>query len=190
MAQRPDRGRDDRICVAQIGAAHGLKGEVRLRSFTEDPAAFAQYGPLQTEDGSRRFEVEAMRPAKDAFVIRFHGVADRNAAEALRDIKLYVDRDSLPAADEDEFYHADLVGLVAVTPAGETFGEVIGIHNFGAGDILELKRSGSSDTVMLSFDQKTFPTIDIAGGKIVVDPPAEIIAKDDGAGSDSVEAAS
>lgn len=179
MAARPDRGRDHRVCVAQIGAAHGLKGDVRLRSFTEDPQAFAQYGPLETEDRTRRLDIESMRPAGDAFVIRFRGVADRNAAEALRDVKLYVERDKLPPADDDEFYHADLVGLVAVTTSGDLFGDVIGIHNFGAGDIVELKVAGTGETVMLSFDQKTFPAIDIPGGRIVVDPPAEIIAKDD-----------
>jgi 16S rRNA processing protein RimM len=179
MAARPDRGRELRVCVAQIGAAHGLKGDVRLRSFTEDPQAFAQYGPLETEDRKRSLEIESMRPAGDAFVIRFRGVADRNAAEALRDVKLYVERDKLPAAEDDEFYHADLVGLVAVTTSGELFGDVVGIHNFGAGDIVELKIAGSGETVMLLFDQETFPAVDIPGGRIVVDPPAEIIAKDD-----------
>ena len=166
--------------MAQIGAAHGLKGDVRLRSFTEDPQAFAQYGPLETEDRTRRLEIESMRPAKDAFIVRFRGVADRDAADVLRDMKLYVDRNRLPAVEEEEFYHTDLVGLVAVTTTGDLFGDVVGIHNYGAGDIIELKIAGSGETVMLSFDQKTFPAVDIAGGRIVVDPPAEIIAKDDG----------
>ena len=179
MAARPGRGRELRVCVAQIGAAHGLKGDVRLRSFTEDPQAFAQYGPLETDDCARHLEIESMRPAGDAFVIRFRGITDRNAAEALRDVKLYVDRDRLPPAEEDEFYHADLVGLVAVTTTGDLFGDVIGIQNYGAGDIIELKIVGSGETVMLPFDQKTFPAVDIPGGRIVVDPPAEVIAKDD-----------
>lgn len=178
MAARPDRGRDRRVCVAQIGAAHGLKGEVRLRSFTQDPPAFAQYGPLETED-RKPLEIESMRPDKDAFVIRFRGIADRNAAEALRDVRLYVDRDRLPPADDGEFYHADLVGLVATTTSGELFGDVIGIHNFGAGDIIELKIAGSGETLMLPFNEKTIPVVDIPGGRIVVDPPDEIIAKDD-----------
>lgn len=180
MAARPDRGRESRVCVAQIGAAHGLKGDLRLRSFTEDPQAFAQYGPLETEDRTRRIQIESMRPAGDAFIVHFRGVADRDAAEALRDVKLYVDRDKLPAADENEFYHTDLVGLIAVTTTGELFGDVVAVHNFGAGDIIELKMAGNGETVMLSFDRKTFPAVDISGGRIVVDPPAEIIAKDDG----------
>ena len=175
----PDLGRGKRICVAQIGAAHGLKGELRLRSFTQDPAAFAQYGPLHTEDGAQSLDLESVRPAKDTFVVRFRGVSDRNAADALRDVKLYVPRDMLPPADDDEFYHADLVGLVATTRDGEVFGDVVAVHQFGAGDIIEVKVAASGDTLMLSFDDKTVPVIDIANGRIVVDPPAEIIAKDD-----------
>ena len=102
----------DRICVAQIGAAHGIRGEVRLRSFTQDPQAFMSYGPLESEDGARRFEIEALRPAKDHFVARLKGIADRNAAERLTNLKLYVTRDRLPpVADDETFYHADLSGL-------------------------------------------------------------------------------
>ena len=112
MAARPKSGREQRVCVAQIGAAHGLKGEVRLRSFTQEPTDFATYGPLETEDGSRQLEVEEARFAKDHFVASFKGVDDRNAAEALRNVNLYVAREKLPAvAEDDTFYHADLVGL-------------------------------------------------------------------------------
>jgi len=102
----------DRVCVAQIGAAHGIRGEVRLRSFTEDPMAVASYGPLESEDGKRRFTIEAMRPAKDHFVVRLEGIGDREAAEKLTNVRLYVPREVLPPIEEDEtFYHADLVGL-------------------------------------------------------------------------------
>ena len=102
----------DRICVAQIGAPHGVRGEVRLRSFTEDPLAFVEYGPLESEDRKQRFKIEALRPAKDHFVARLSGVSDRNAAEKLTNVKLYVPRDVLPDIEEDEtFYHADLIGL-------------------------------------------------------------------------------
>jgi len=105
----------DRVCVAQIGAAHGVRGEVRLRSFTQDPEAFTSYGPLESEDGARRFTIEALRPAKDHFVARFTGVNDREAAEKLTNLRLYVSRATLPPAGEGEFYHADLVGLAALT---------------------------------------------------------------------------
>lgn len=177
MTARPRSGREGRVCVAQIGAAHGLKGEVRLWSFTEDPAAFLSYGPLESEDGKRAFEIENLRAAKDHFVGRIRGVADRNAAEALRNLKLYVDRGALPEAEDGEtFYHADLIGLAAVTKDGAHFGEIVAVHNFGAGDILEIRRGG--ETLMLPFTETAVPQIDIAAGNIVVDPPAEIVARE------------
>jgi 16S rRNA processing protein RimM len=163
--------------VAQIGAAHGLRGGVHLRSFTEDPHAFATYGPLETEDRSRRLEIESVRPSKDGFTVRFHGLTKREAAEALRNVNLYVDRGALPAAEDGEFYHADLIGLAAVASSGETLGEVIAIHNFGAGDIIEL-RLKAGDTTMLAFDEATVPEVDIAGGRIVVEMPAEVEARE------------
>src|SRR6185369_12927559 len=115
----------DKVCVARIGAAHGVRGEVKLWSFTADPAAVADYGPLETQDGSQRFEIEALRPAKDHFVARIVGIADRDAAEKLRNVDLYVPRARLPKIDEaDTFYHADLIGLKAVTQNGDEVGTV------------------------------------------------------------------
>jgi 16S rRNA processing protein RimM len=173
MVSRPKGGRDDRVCVAQIGAAHGLKGKVRLRSFTQEPTDFTTYGPLETEDGTRHLEIEETRFAKDHFVVSFEGVDDRNAAEALRNVNLYVSREKLPAvAEDDTFYHADLVGLSAVTRDKSAFGEVIAVQNFGAGDILEIRR-GDGTTTMLPFTANAVPEIDIASGTIVVDPPAD-----------------
>jgi 16S rRNA processing protein RimM len=162
----------DRVCLGQIGAAHGVRGEVRLRSFTADPAAIASYGPLESEDG-RIFEIETMRPAKDHFVATFSGVADRNAAERLVNIKLYVPRERLPAPDEpDEFYHADLIGLAVVDRAGQKLGTVIAVHNFGAGDLIEVRPDAGGKTELLPFDDAHVPMVDVAAGKIVVDPPA------------------
>ena len=175
---RPTGGRETRVCVAQIGAAHGLRGGVHLRSFTEDPQAFTQYGPLETEDGSRRLEIDSVRPSKDGFTVRFVGVTRREAAEALRNVKLYVERDRLPAPDDDEFYFADLIGLAAVTPQGEPLGELIAVHNFGAGDIIELKLAANGTTTMLLFDATTVPEVNIAGGRIVVVMPEEIVVQD------------
>ena len=171
---RPTDGREQRVCVAQIGAAHGLRGGVHLRSFTQDPQAFAQYGPLETEDGSRQLEIDSVRPSKDGFTVRFVGVTRREQAEALRNVNLYVERDRLPAPDDGEFYFADLIGLAAVTPQGETLGEVIALHNFGAGDIVELKLSANGESIMLLFDEATVPEVDVAGGKIVIVMPEEI----------------
>jgi len=168
----------DRICVAQIGAPHGVRGEVRLRSFTQDPLAFVEYGPLESEDGKQRFEIEALRPAKDHFVARLSGVPDRNAAEKLTNVKLYVSRDVLPDIDEEEtFYHADLIGLDAFTPDGVKFGTVATVQNFGAGDIIEIRPEGGGDLVLLPFTETVVPEVDIANKRIVVSPPAE--AKND-----------
>src|SRR5262249_45830025 len=110
---RAETGMTGRVCIAQIGAAHGVRGEVRLKPFTEDPLSVTRYGALESEDGKRRFEIEAVRPAKDVLVARLKGVTDRNAAEALKNMRLYVAREKLPRPEADEFYHADLVGLTA-----------------------------------------------------------------------------
>lgn len=173
MAARPKDGRETRVCVAQIGAAHGLKGEVRLRSYTQEPADFAAYGALETEDRSRKLKVETARFAKDHFVVRFDGIDDRNAAEALRNVNLYIARETLPAVEEgDTFYCADLIGLSAVMRDKSPFGEVTAVQNYGAGDILEIRR-GDGSTFLLPFTEAAVPEIDIAGGIVVVDPPRD-----------------
>ena len=170
----------DRIRVARIGAAHGIRGEVRLWSFTEDPLAVAQYGPLETEDGKRRFEIEAVRAAKDFLVARLAGVADRNAAEALRNTDLFVPRDRLPAIEEDDtFYHADLVGLAAVSEDGAALGTVTAIHNFGAGDLIEIAPTAGGEALLIVFNETTVPTVDIKAGRIVVVRPIETDARDE-----------
>jgi 16S rRNA processing protein RimM len=161
-----------RICVARLGAAHGVRGEVKLWSFTADPAAVADYGPFETPDG-RVVEIEAMRPAKEFFVARLKGVADRDAAERLRNVELFVPRERLPApAEADEFYHADLIGLAVVDTAGAALGSVVAVHNFGAGDLIEVRRPEARDTVMLAFSQAVVPEIDLTGGRVVVAPDA------------------
>ncbi len=170
----------DRIRVARIGAAHGIRGEVKLWSFTEDPLAVTSYGALETDDGARRFEIEAARPAKDHLVARLKGIADRNAAEALRNTDLFVPRDRLPPIEEAEtFYHADLVGLAVVAQDGSAFGTVIAIHNFGAGDLIEVAPAEGGEPLLLPFTQDVVPEIDIKARRIVVVPPAEIEAKEE-----------
>jgi 16S rRNA processing protein RimM len=161
-----------RVCIAQIGAAHGVRGEVRLKAFTQDPLGVTRYGPLETEDG-RRVEIEAARPAKDVLVARLKGVADRTAAEALKNMRLYVARETLLQPADDEFYHADLVGLAAVKVNGESIGTVKAVHNFGAGDLLEIAPATGGATIMLPFTELTVPTVDIAGRRIVVEPPVD-----------------
>ena len=165
----------DRICVAQIGAAHGIRGEVRLRSFTQDPRAVTSYGPLESEDGTQRFEIEALRPAKDHFVARLAGIGNREAAEKLTNLKLYVPRDRLPPVQEPEtYYHADLVGLAAVTADGARLGTVTAVHNFGAGDMIEIRPQGGGEPQMIPFTDANVPEIDIAAGRVVVVPLTEI----------------
>jgi 16S rRNA processing protein RimM len=156
-----------RICVARIGAAHGVRGEVRLFSFTDEPDAIRRYGPFTTPDG-RTIEIAALRPAKDCFVARLKGIDDRNAAERLRNVELFVARERLPAAEADEFYHADLIGLAAVDRDGRALGTVVAMHNFGAGDIIEMALDGRRSTVMLPFSAAVVPHVDVAGGRITV----------------------
>jgi 16S rRNA processing protein RimM len=165
-------GSQRRVCVAKIGAPHGVRGEVKLWPYTADPMAVKDFGPLETEDGTRSFTIEALRPAKEFLVARFKDVSDRNAAETLCHIELYVARERLPEPDDDEFYHADLIGLAVVDTRGAALGTVIAVHNFGAGDIIEMQRNDNRATVMLPFTDVVVPEIDIDGGRIVVDPPA------------------
>jgi 16S rRNA processing protein RimM len=161
----------DRICVARIGAAHGLRGEVRLNSFTADPMAVTQYGILSDADGTSSYEIESCRPGKGVLIARFKGVADRTAAERLCNIDLYVPRDRLPPPAPGEYYYADLVGLSAIGEDGAQIGTVVAIHDFGAGDLLEIAPSAGGPTMMLPFTDAVVPTIDIAGGRLVVVPP-------------------
>jgi 16S rRNA processing protein RimM len=163
----------ERVCVAQIGGAHGLRGEVKLKSFTADPMAVSDYGPLTTEDGSASFEIEALRPGKGHLIAQFRGVGDRNTAERLTNLRLFVPRERLPPLAADEFYHADLIGLSAVTVDGADIGTVVAIHDFGAGDILELKPQGGGTTIMVPFTAAFVPSIDLASGRIVVAPPED-----------------
>jgi 16S rRNA processing protein RimM len=170
------------ICVARIGAAHGVRGAVKLWTFTEDPLAVKRYGPLMTKDGARQFEVTHAREAKDHLVATLKGIASRDQAERLNGIELYVAREKLPATDADEYYHADLIGLAAVTTADEPLGRVIAIHNFGAGDIIEIAPP-SGATMLLPFTNAVVPTVDLAGGRVVIELPDEIEG-DEAAGGD------
>jgi 16S rRNA processing protein RimM len=167
----------DRVLVARIGAAHGIRGEVRVKAFTADPADIAAYGPLEAADG-RRFEVAGFRqaagPAQDMLVVRFKGTGDRNAAETLNGLELSIPRDRLPPAGEDEYYHADLLGLSAVTSGGDPIGTVVAVHNFGAGDLLEVApRRG--ETILVPFTRAVVPEVDLGAGRVVIDPPEGLL---------------
>src|SRR5438309_6551162 len=152
------------ICVARIGAAHGVRGAVKLWTFTEDPLAVQRYGPLTTKDGARQFEVTHAREAKGHLVATLKGIGSRDEAEKLNGIELYIAREKLPATDDDEYYHADLIGLTAVTAANEPLGRVTAIHNFGAGDIIEIAPP-RGPTMLLPFTNAVVPKVDLACGR-------------------------
>jgi 16S rRNA processing protein RimM len=165
------------ICVARIGAAHGVRGAVKLWPFTEDPLAVTRYGPLTTKDGARQFEVTHAREAKDHLVATLKGIATREDAERLNGLELYIAREKLPDTDDGEYYHADLIGLAAVNAANEPLGRVIAIHNFGAGDIIEIAPPQGA-TMLLPFTNAVVPTVDLANGRVVIELPAEIDGDD------------
>jgi 16S rRNA processing protein RimM len=165
----------ERVCVGQVLGAHGVHGRIRLKSFTAEPEALFDYAPLTDEAGGRTFKVRRTGAGKDHFLAEVEGVKGREAAEALRGTRLYVARDALPAPDdEDEFYHADLLDLEVVTAAGEPFGRVLAVYDFGAGDLLEIRHVGGR-TVQLPFTRAVVPTVDVKGGRLVVDPPADLL---------------
>ncbi|MGB5902388.1 MAG: ribosome maturation factor RimM [Xanthobacteraceae bacterium] len=161
------------VCIARIGAAHGVRGAVKLWTFTEDPFAVLDYGPLSTRDGARRFEVSNAREAKDHLVATLQGVTTRNDAEKLNGIELYVPREKLPPAEDGEYYHVDLIDLAAVSMDGEPVGRVVAIHNFGAGDVIEIAPP-KGPTLLLPFTDAVVPTVDIAGGRVVIEMPGEV----------------
>lgn len=177
----------DRVLIARIGAPHGVRGEVRLFAFGEDPEALLDYA-LTDQSGARRFRLASLRAAKDHFVARLEGIADRNAAETLTNTDLFVARADLPPAeDEDTFYHADLIGLAVEDPSGARIGTVTAMHDFGAGDILEFAPEGGGTTRLVPFTKAAVPTIDIPGRRVVVDPPPEIEAREEDGDEDEAE---
>ena len=167
------------VLLGIVGAAHGIKGEVRVKTFTGDPLALADYGPLHARD-ARSFEIVDIRPANTVVVVRFKGVNDRNQAETLNGIELYADRSALPAEGEGEFFHEDLVGLAARDQTGATIGNVTAVQNYGGGDILELKLADGKEA-LIPFTHAAVPDVDIAGGFIRIDVIAAGLV-DDGDG--------
>lgn len=170
----------ERILVGAIAGAHGVRGQVRIRSFTSDPAAVAAYGPVSDESGNRQFELTVTGATKDGVIARLAGIEDRTAAEALRGVRLYVPRTALPEAQTGEYYWADLIGLRAELADGTHYGRVSDVQNYGASDLLEIERTdGASE--LLPFTDRCVPVVDLAGGRVVVDPPVAVEAKSDGA---------
>jgi len=160
-----------RVCIGFITGAHGLGGEVRLKLHTNDHDAIAAYGPLEDESAGRLFELLELRQGKGALIARLKGIGNREAAEALKGTKLYVDRTKLPAPPDGEWYQADLIGLEVVDIAGARLGSVHAVQNYGAGDLLEVKLDSGKASVLVPFRAAIVPEVDIAAGRIVIDPP-------------------
>ena len=188
-ARRSDLSRDrQRVLVGIVSGAQGLKGEVRIKSFTADPADLGAYGPLTDEAGGRTFAIETVGAVRGQIVARVEGVEDRTAAEALKGVHLYVARAAFPAPEEDEYYHVDLIGLSARRLAdGTEIGTVKAVYDFGAGDMLEIAHADGG-TVLIPFTRAAVPEVDLAGGRVVVDPPVEVEAREGGTAAETREA--
>jgi 16S rRNA processing protein RimM len=171
---------DELICLGAVAGAWGVRGEVRLKSFCAAPEAIADYAPLVTEDG-RSFGVTIVRPLQGAFAARLTGVATREAAEALKGQRLHAPRGRLPALPDDEFYHADLIGLDVLDAGGAPVGRVRAVHDHGAGDLIEIDRPGRG-TVLIPFTRTAVPTVDLAARRLIVDPPPGLIEPGEGGG--------
>jgi 16S rRNA processing protein RimM len=161
----------DLICIGSIAGSYGVQGEVRLKSFCAEPSDIAAYGPLFTEDGSRSFTVKLTRPVTGGYGARLSGIATKEQADALRGTQLCVDRSKLPSLPDDEFYHADLIGLAVHDTGGAAMGRVIAVHNHGAGDLLEVQPDGPLSAILLPFTRAIVPTVDLTAGRIIVDLP-------------------
>ncbi|SUZ32997.1 Ribosome maturation factor RimM [Roseibaca ekhonensis] len=173
--QGPQTDKPERVCVGAVAGAYGVRGEVRLKSFCAEPDAIGSYGPLWSEDGARSFDVTLGAPVAQGFAARLGGVRTREQAEALRGVRLFVDRARLPGLPDDEFYHADLIGLQVFDTGGAPMGRVKAVLNHGASDLLELVTPGQKGAVLLPFTRAIVPTVDLAAGRIVADPPEGLL---------------
>ena len=167
------------ILLGRITAAHGIRGEVQVRTYTGAPESIASYGPLSDKEGRRTFKLRVVRVTDKGIIARVEGVADRNAAETLKGIELYVERAKLPAASEGEYYHADLIGLRAVSPEGEEIGRIVAVANFGAGDLLEVQLTGGTATEYVPFSDACVPHVDIAAGVATIVMPEMVEGEGD-----------
>jgi 16S rRNA processing protein RimM len=172
-SEKRDKRDQARVCLGAVAGAHGVRGALRVKSFTAEPEDIAAYGPLTDEAGSREFKLRIVGETRGQLVIKVDGINDRNAAEALKGTRFYVARAALPEPDADEFYHADLIGLAAENEDGAPLGTVRAVHDHGAGTLIEI-RSNEGAELLVPFTKAAVPVIDIAGGRIVVSPPDEV----------------
>lgn len=162
---------NDTVLVAAIAGSFGVKGLVRLKSFTADPEAVADYGSLCTEDGSHQYDVTLVQPINNGFAAKLSGVVTKEQADALRGTQLFALRDRLPSLPDDEFYHADLIGLATFDAGGNALGRIKAVQNHGAGDLLEVEPGAGKQTVLVPFTRAIVPTVDLTAGRVVIDPP-------------------
>jgi 16S rRNA processing protein RimM len=155
------------VCVASVATAHGVRGALKLRCYTEEPESVAAYGPVFDAQGRELFRLTVIGSAKGGVIARADGIDDRDAAEALRGLDLYVPRDRLPATEEDEFYVSDLVGMDAVDPNGDAQGRIIAVHNFGAGDLIEVQPA-EGQSQLVPFTREAVPDVDLVARRAVI----------------------
>lgn len=164
-----------RVCLGAVAGAFGVKGEVRLKSFCADPGSIGDYGPLTTEDGKSSFEISNLKPVKAGYSARLAGVHNREQAEALRGTRLYASREVLPTLPDDEFYHADLINLDVLDTGGQIIGRIKAVLNHGADDLLEVNLGRGKGSALIPFTRDIVPTVDLAAGRIIVDPPSGLL---------------
>jgi len=170
---------DALICVGKITAAHGIRGEVKIQSHLSDPQAMASLPSLTDATGSHQFSIRIRGQQKQQLIAQIDGITNRNEAELLRGTELFTAKDNLPQPDEDEFFYEELIGIEARSSEGDTLGEVVAVHNYGAGDILEIRMKASGKQEMFSFTEATVPEIDLDQGWLHLLPPEELVAKED-----------
>mgnify|MGYP000035308386 FL=1 len=167
---------EDRICVGALSGSFGVKGEVRVKSFCADPGAIADYGTLWSEDGKDSYDLIISQQIKSGYAARITGISTKEQADATQGVKLFADRDAMPSLPDDEFYHADLIGLLVLDTGGKELGRVKAVHNHGAGDVLEVMGTGMRTGALLPFTRDAVPTVDLASGRIIADPPEGVFA--------------
>jgi len=161
----------DKVCVGAVAGAYGVRGEVRLKSFCAEPEDIEEYSPLSTEDGAQSYSIVLTGRIKNGLTARLGGIESKEAADALKGLRLYAPRDRLPALPDDEYYYADLIGLEVLDTGGTVLGRVKSVQNHGAGDLLEIAGPGLKATVLLPFTREIVPTVDLEAGRIIADPP-------------------
>ncbi len=166
----------ERVCVGAIAGAFGVRGEVRLKSFCAEPSDIATYGPLTLGDTDTAVTVTLTRPVKAGFAARLSGIATKEGADRLRGTRLYAPRTALPSLPDDEFYHADLIGLAVVDTGGSAIGKVAAVLNHGASDLLDVRGPGIKGSALIPFTKDIVPTVDLSAGRIVVDPPEGLLS--------------